>query len=107
MKYGPQESTIIDVTDRLRSEIMSLVIENDIDLWACNLLKEVNSGAFGKLLENRMRFNDAWQRPDRDMPAAAAAKREGLKLYHAAAVQIVDAHPELITPSGVTWKAHR
>jgi len=41
------------------------------------------------------------------MPAAAAAKREGLKLSRAAAVQIVDTHPELITPSGVTWEAHQ
>jgi hypothetical protein len=41
------------------------------------------------------------------MPAAAEAKREGLKLSRAAAVQIVDAYPELITPSGVTWEAHQ
>ena len=107
MKYSPRESTIIDVADRLRGEIMSLAIKNDIDLWAGNLLKEVNPEAFDKLLENWMRFTDAWCRPDRDMQAAAEAKREGLKLRHAAAVQIVDAHPELITPSGVTWEAHQ
>ncbi|HKR50429.1 MAG TPA: hypothetical protein VJT72_12805 [Pseudonocardiaceae bacterium] len=86
---------------------MSMVIENDIDLWAGNLLKKVNPEVFDKLLENRMRFNNAWCRPNRNMLAAAEAKREGLKLYHAAAVQIVDAHPEFITPSGVTWEAHR
>jgi hypothetical protein len=108
MKYSPRESTIIDVRDRLHGEILSLVINNKIDLWAGNLLKEVNPGAFDKLLENRIRFNNAWwKQPDRDMPTAAAAKREGLKLYRDAAVQIVDAHPEIITPSGVTWEAHR
>jgi hypothetical protein len=107
MKYSPRESTIIDVGHCLRGEIMSLAFGHAMDLLACNLLKKVNPEAFDKLLENRMRFNDAWCRPDPDMPAAAEAKRDGLKLSRAAAVQIVDAHPEIITPSGVTWEAHQ
>jgi hypothetical protein len=107
MKYSPRESTIIDVARCLQGDVMSLAIGNHMDLLACDLLKEVNPEAFDKLLENRIRFNNAWCRPDRDMPAAKEAKREGLKLSHAAAVQIVDAHPELITPSGVTWEAHQ
>jgi hypothetical protein len=107
MKYSPRESTIIDVEHCLRGEIMSLSLGHDRNLLACDLLKKVNPELFDKLLDNRMRFNAAWHRPDRDMPAAKEAKREGLKLSHAAAVQIVDAHPELITPSGVTWEAHQ
>jgi hypothetical protein len=107
MKYSPRELTIIDVGHCLRGEIMSLAFGHDMNFLACDLLKEVNPELFDKLLENRMRFNEAWCRPDRDMPTAAAAKREGSKLSRAAAVQIVDAHPELITPSGVTWEAHQ
>jgi hypothetical protein len=107
MKYGPRESTIIDVAHKLQGDVMSLSMVHHMDFLACDLLKEVNPEAFHKLLENRIRFNKAWHRPDRDMPTAKEAKREGMKLSHAAAVQIVDAHPELITPSGVTWEDHQ
>lgn len=107
MKYSPRESTIIDVERRLQGDVMSLSMGHYMDFLACDLLKEVNPEAFDKLLENRIRFNKAWCRSDRDMPAAKEAKREGLKLSHAAAVQIVDAHPELISPSGVTWEARQ
>jgi hypothetical protein len=107
MKYSPRELTIIDVGHCLRGDIMSLSLGHARNLLVCDLLKKLKPELFDKLLENRMRFNAAWCRPDRDMPAAKEAKREGLKLSRDAAVQIVDAHPELITPSGVTWEAHQ
>jgi hypothetical protein len=65
MKYSPRESTVIDVGHCLRGEIMSLAFGHGMDFLACNLLKKVNPELFDKLLENRMRFNEAWCRPDR------------------------------------------
>jgi hypothetical protein len=45
MKYSPRESTIIDVARCLQGEIMSLAFGHDMDLWAGDLLKEVNPEA--------------------------------------------------------------